>query len=258
MPVTRRDSLRLLGAVPLIAAASKAAAAPPSPAPVPIVTSGGTRLYPDVDTVQWWTPQTIRNGTWTLPQVLPANENPVGYVPGGFPTMGAWITRDGATSVQDIRNVPLHGAFTRLYQQLVTRPLAGDQLLEGTVSLAIHAVQNHRRLNTTLAIQVVVHAPDRTARGFARAVTAGGDPFTVGAPARTRAIVNLPLTPVSCQDGDVIAINIGISANNETRSLGHGIGLAFYAHRPNDIAVLDTDALGNTWVEFSTPLAFQP
>jgi hypothetical protein len=64
------------------------------------------------------------------------------------------------------------------------------------------------------------------------------------------------LSSVTCQDGDVIAINVGIWANNETRSLAPGIGLYFYANQETDIAYLDTAALGNTWVEFSTPPTF--
>jgi hypothetical protein len=257
-PVTRRESLRMLGGIALLAAASPAAGAPPPNTPRQIVTPGGTRLYPTGADTQWWTPQTIINGSWTLPQVLPSAENPPGYVGSGFPTMGASLAADGDTLVQDLRNTPRHGVFTRMYQQLVTRPLLGAQRLEGTLSLAVHAVQFHRKINAVLAAQVVVHAPDRTARGVALEVTSGNEAFPVGSPARTRALVALPLLPVECEGGDVIAINVGLWANNESRSLGQGVGLLFHANQASDIAFVDTAALGNSWVEFSAPLAFQP
>jgi hypothetical protein len=256
-PVTRRESLRVLGGITLLGAASPAAGAPPN-TPRPIVTTGDTRLYPTSADTQWWTPQTIINGSWMLPQVVPSAENPPGYVPGGFPTMGASHTADGETLIQDLRNTPRHGVFTRMYQQLVTRPLLGAQTLEGTVSLAVHAVQWHRKINAVLALQVVVHAPDRTARGVALEVTTGTEAFTVGTPARTRALVALPLTPVECEGGDVIAINVGLWANNESRSLAQGVGLLFHANQASDIAFIDTAALGNSWVEFSASLSFQP
>jgi hypothetical protein len=63
---------------------------------------------------------------------------------------------------------------------------------------------------------------------------------------------------VECLDGDVIAINIGLWANNETRSLAYMVGYHFYASEETDIAHVDTSSLGNTWVEFSAALAFQP
>lgn len=256
MALTRRDSLKVLGGASLLAAASSAAAAPSS-SPVPIVTSGGTRLYPNNDATHWWTPQPIINGTWTLPQIVPPGPPP-DYVLTGFPTMGVSLAPDGATVIQDIRNAPRHGVFTRMYQQLVTRPLQGAQTLEGTVSLAIHAVEGQRKLNAVLALQVVVHAPDGTVRDVALPVTTGAETFVIDAQARTRAILAAPLDTVPCQDGDVIAINVGIGANNETRNLSQGIGLYFLANRSSDIAYLDVATAANTWVEFSADLLFQP
>lgn len=255
MPLTRRDSLKVLGGASLLAAASPAAAAPPS-SPVPIVTSGGTRLHPTNAAAQWWTPQPIINGTWTLPQI--GSGPPPEYVFTGFPAIGTSPLADGATVIQDLRNAPLHGVFTRMYVQLVTRPLQGPQTLEGTVSLAIHAYQGNRKLNAQLALQVVVHAADGTARAVALPATAGGEAFPVGTPVRTRALLAQPLSTVACEDGDVIAINVGIRVNNETRSLGQGVGLFFYANQGTDIGFLDTAAPGNTWVEFSGALIFQP
>lgn len=256
MAVTRRQSLKVLGGASLLAAASPAAAAPPS-SPVPIVTSGGTRLYPTNAAAQWWTPLPIINGSWTLPQIVPPSGPPPEFVVTGFPTMGASLVPDGSTLAQDTRNAPRHGVFTRMYQQLVTRPLQA-QTLGGTVSLAIHGVATHRKLTVMVALQVVVHAPDGTVRAVALPVTAGTEKFVTEPPARTRALLGAPLSTVACDAGDVIAINIGIWANNETRSLAPGIGLDFYANKPTDIAYLDVATLGNTWVEFSAALAFQP
>ena len=255
MTLTRRESLKVLGTASLLAAASPAAAAAPS-GPVPILTSGGTRLYPNNDAYQWWQPQPIFNGSWTLPTVVPPSGPPPLYVLSGFPTMGASLARDGATLTQDIRNAPRHGVFTRMYQQLVTRPLQGAQTLDGTVSLAIHAYEAHRKLNAALALQVVVHEFDGTPRAVALEVTASSEKFTSDTPPRTRALLGVPLSTVACHDGDVIAINVGIWANNETRSLAPGIGLYFYANQPADIGHVDTTAPGNTWVEFSASLTF--
>ena len=257
MTLTRRESLKILGTASLLAAASPAAAAPPS-GPVPIVTTGGTRLYPNNNADQWWEPQPIINGSWTLPTVVPPSGPPPEYVLTGFPTMGASLEPDGATMTQDIRNAPRHGVFTRMYQQLVTRQLQGAQTLAGTVSIAIHAYQGHRRLNAVLALQVVVHASDASPRSVALPVTAASEKFTSETPPRTRALVGAPLSTVACQDGDVIAVNVGIWANNETRSLAPGIGLYFYANRETDIGYLDSTAFGNTWVEFSADLDFYP
>src|SRR5688572_2470435 len=183
MALTRRDSLKVLGGASLLAAASPAAAAPPS-SPVPIVTSpGGTRLHPNNAAAHWWTAQPIINGSWTLPQVVPPSGPPPDYVLTGFPSMGSSIAKDNATMTQDIRNAPRHGVFTRMYQQLVTRPLQA-QSLGGTVSLAIHGVAGHRKLSVRLALQVVVHKPDGTVQGVALPVTAGGEKFVTDTPAR--------------------------------------------------------------------------
>ena len=257
MTLTRRESLKVLGAASLLAAASPAAAAPPS-GPVEIVVPvGGLRLYPSNGGAPWWTPQPILNGSWTLPQVVPPFGQPPEYVLTGFPSMGTTSgDPDGATLTQDIRNAPRHGVFTRMYQQLVTRPLQGTQTLGGTISIAVHAYQAHRKLNAALALQVVVHASDGTKRGIALPVTAASEKFTSDTPPRTRALLGVPLSNVACQDGDVIAINVGIWANNETRSLAPGIGLYFYANQETDIGYLDSTAFANTWVHFSTPPVF--
>ena len=256
MALTRRDSLKVLGGASLLAAASPAAAAPPS-SPVPIVTSGGMRLYPNNAAAQWWTAQPIISGTWTLPQNVPPSPSP-NYVLTGFPSVGSSLVKDGATMMQDIRNAPRHGVFTRMYQQLVTRPLQGPQTLQGTVSLAIHGVVGHRKLTGMVALQVVVHEPDGTVKAVALPVTAGGEKFVLDAPPRTRALLAAPLSTVTCGDGDVIAINVGVWANNESRSLAPGIGLLFYANQSSDIAYEDVATFSNTWVEFSQALLFQP
>jgi hypothetical protein len=248
--------LKVLGTASLLAAASPAAAAPPS-SPVPIVTSGGTRLYPSNDADRWWEPQPIINQSWTLPQVIPPSGPPPEYVLSGFPSIGTTSPDpDGATMSHDLRNAPRHGVFTRMYQQLVTRPLLGAQTLGGTVSIAVHAYQAHRRLNAALALQVVVHQSDGLVRGVALPVTAASEKFTTDTPPRTRALLGTPVFPVDCYDGDVIAVNVGIWANNETRSLAPGIGFYFYANQDTDIGYLDTASLGNTWVEFSAGLDF--
>lgn len=256
MTLTRRESLKVLGTASLLVAASPAAAAPPS-GPVPIaVPDGGMRLYPSSDADQWWEPQPIINSSWTLPQIIPPTGLPPELVLTGFPTMGAAFAPDGATLTQDIRNAPRHGVFTRMYQQLVTRPLQGTQTLAGTISIAVHAYQAHRRLNAALALQVVVHGSDGLVRGVALPVTAASEKFTTDTPPRTRVLLGAPLSPVPCSDGDVIAINVGIWANNETRSLAPGIGLYFYANQETDIGFVDSTAFANTWVHLSTPPTF--
>jgi hypothetical protein len=256
MKPTRRDTLKVLGAASALAAATKAQAAPPARPPEPIATSGGTRLYPTWASPRWWSDQKIANGTWTLPAdpSLP----PMELVSGGYSSLGASAVPDGATGIQDVRNTPRHGVFTRAYLQLVTPPLQGPQTLNGTVSMAIHCVEWHRRINAVLALQVAVHRSDGALRALALPVSTDTNEFTLGTPARTRAIVGLPLTEVGCQDGDTLAINIGIWANNESRTLAQGVGFYVYASQTGPIAYIDTDALGNTWVEFSAPLTFQP
>jgi hypothetical protein len=81
-------------------------------------------------------------------------------------------------------------------------------------------------------------------------------PFTEGDPPRSRAAQNWPLAPVSCEDGDVIAINVGLYADNQTKSLGQGVGFALYTNQMADISRLNDPTLANSWVEFSAPLTF--
>lgn len=255
MKLTRRDTFKVLGAASALAAASKAQAAPPGRSPVPIVTSGLTRLYPTWGPSRWWSDLKIANGTWTLPsdESLP----PMELVSGGYSSLGASADPDGATAVQDVRNTPRHGVFTRAYLQLATRPLV-QQTLGGTISMAVHCVAWHRKLNAVLALQVAVHKSDGALRQLALPVSMDTNEFALGTPARTRAIVGLPLTGISCDDGDTIAINIGIWANNQSRTLAQGVGFYLYASQAEDIAAYDTADLGNTWVEFSQELVFWP
>jgi hypothetical protein len=246
MKLTRRDALKIAAA----AVPSLAAAKAPAPYP-PIVTSGGIRLYPNGQLVSspagwvpWWTPEPIYG--WDLP-----HDN----VPSAV-SLGATRVPDGSTTIVDLRNTPLYGPFTRAYFQFSTPPLAGAQTLNGVVSAVIHATQANRRINAVLAVQVVVHRPDTTVRGVALPVTLDSYPFTEGDPPRSRAAQNWPLTSVACEDGDIIAINVGLYANNQTRSLGQGVGFALYANQPADVSRLNDPQLANTWVEFSAPLTF--
>ncbi|MGQ0736112.1 MAG: hypothetical protein ACT4QD_20980 [Acidobacteriota bacterium] len=236
MDLTRRDALRVLGAGSVAAAAKDAQAAPPAPAPVPIVTSGGLRLYPAIAAA---TPQPIPAGTWTFPDAVCV----------GLDTVKT------TTAFQDYRNTPVHGVFTRVYHQWVTKALKAQQL-DGTISAAIHCLEGHRKLDAVLAMQVVVHGaqPPRVALALSK----DANEFSLGT-LRTRALVNWPLISTSCDEGDVIAINVGIWANNQTRQLAQIIGLSLSVDSQlTDIQHFDTDAAGNTWVEFSNGLLFKP
>jgi hypothetical protein len=245
MRVTRRDALKLtatataLGAVATRATARlEAAKAPPMP---PIVTSGGIRLYPSWDAIQWWATEPVTG--WDLGHIV---------------SLGATLAPDGATSIQDTRNTPLHGQFTRAYFQLSTRPLSGAQSLSGVVSAAVHCIEWHRRIDARLAMQVVVHRPDTTVRGIALPLTVDSLEFTLGNPPKSRAAQNWQLTPVSCEDGDVIAINLGIFADNQSNLLAQGVGVWVYASEAADISRVEDPAIANSWVEFSEQLVFQP
>jgi hypothetical protein len=144
MRVSRREALTIAAAVPALGAAK---APPPLP---PIVTSGGIRLYPTWASPQWWTTEPVTG--WDLPHIV---------------SLGASLSPDGATAIQDTRNTPLQGPFTRTYFQFSTRPLNGAQSLDGVFSAAFHAIEWHRRHDAVLAVQVVVHRPDTTVRGVA-------------------------------------------------------------------------------------------
>jgi len=251
MGVTRRDLIRLAAAAPILSAAKNLSAAhkpPPAPPPLqPIVTSGGTRLYATSATLaqpQWWTTEPVSG--WTYPT---ANQTP------DFVSLGAGPTPDGATTIQNLRNTPQAGAFTRAYFQWSTRPLQGNQTLGGMVSAAIHCFEGNAKINALLALQVVVHRPDGGVRGIALPVSQDTLEFPADL-AKSRAAQNWPLAAVDCLDGDVIAINIGLSANNQTKSLAYGTGFYVYEHQLKDIGFLDDPQLANTWVEFSTPLTF--
>jgi hypothetical protein len=58
------------------------------------------------------------------------------------------------------------------------------------------------------------------------------------------------------QDGDVIAINVGIAANNQSNTLAQTVGFSVYASEAADISRLDDPQLANSWMEFSAPLIF--
>jgi hypothetical protein len=185
---------------------------------------------------------------WDFPNILSP----------GIVSLGASLTADGATMIYDARNTPREGMFTRAYFQCSTPPLQGDQTLEGVVSAAIHCIEWHRRIDATLALQIVVHRPDTTVRGVALQVTRDTLEFTVGNPPTARAAQNWPLVAVPCLHGDVIAINLGIHADNQTGTLAQMVGFSLDGSEPVDIERLDDPQLGNTWVEFSkVPLNFQ-
>jgi hypothetical protein len=231
MKVSRRDALKIAAAVPSLGAAK-------APLP-PIVTSGGVRLYPTWDPVQWWTTEPVSG--WDLAHAI---------------SMGASTAPDGATTILDRRNTPRYGPFTRAYFQFSTRPLSGAQSLDGVFSAAFHAIEGDRRVNAVLAIQVVVHRPDTTVRGVALEVTADTQEFTVGYPLKSRAAQNWPLAGIACEDGDVIAINVGIAANNQVNSLVQTAGFGLVASEAVDISRLDDPQPANSWMEFSAPLIF--
>jgi hypothetical protein len=261
MALTRRDALKTLGALSLVGSAAPLAAGPRS-GPTPIVTAGGTRLYPawptPGGTAPWWTAQPLLNGSWTVPQDTTTTPSPQ-YLFDAVPSLGAGGVADTPGGLQDVRNTPRHGEFTRAYLQFATRPLAAAVTLDGTVSAAVHCLQWHRRINGRLALQVVVHDAAGNLRAVALPVTADTQAFTLGTPARTRAAINWPVTPVECQIGDVIAVTLGILADNQTRTLAQGVGLYLYSRLTppvTDIAAVDTDAVGRSWVEFSAALAF--
>jgi hypothetical protein len=124
------------------------------------------------------------------------------------------------------------------------------------VSAAIHCIEGDSRVNAVLALQVVVHGPGGVVRGVALPVSQDTLEFPVGYPAKSRAAQNWPLTAVDYSDGDVIAINIGIAANNQTHALGYIVGFDVYEDQllSGDISWLDDPQLANTWVEFSPAL----
>jgi len=246
MSVTRRELLTLAATMPAVMAAAKG-----SPTLQPIVVDRGTRLYPTWDESHWWTTQPIADdGAWTYRHAV---------------SLGASPNRDGATAIRDLRNTPRLGVFTRTYFQFTTPPLDGPHTLDGVVSAAIHAAQHHRRLGARLALQVVVHKPDTSVRGVALPLRTDLSVFTYDDPAKTRAARNWALVApaIECEDGDVIAINLGLLVDNQTRSLGYLVGFDLYDNQEGengegrDIAFLDDSALANTWVEFSSVLAFK-
>jgi len=257
MSMTRRETLKALASVSAVAGLGETARAAPRSSPVPIVTTGGTRLYLTSIFPQWWCGVAIPNLTWSLPSDRTTNPPPM-YVTGDYVVYGAQTSPDHATALQDVRNTPFYGVFTRGYLQLVTRPLQGAQTVNGTVSMAVHCIQWHRKIGATLALQVTVHRSDGSLRGLALPVTRDATEFPLESPARTRAAIGWPLVSVAADDGDVIAINIGIWADNQTRTLAQGVGFAFYANQTSDIAYLDSADPGNSWVEFSSQPIFRP
>jgi hypothetical protein len=153
-------------------------------------------------------------------------------------------------------HTPRFGPFTRAYFQFSTPPLNGAQSLDGVFSAAFHAIEVNRHINAFLALQVVVHRPDTSVRGVAMPVTADVLEFTVAYPPKSRAAQNWALAPVACEDGDVIAINVGIAANNQLNNLAQIVGFFLVASEPADISLLDDSQFANSWMEFSAPLNF--
>ena len=233
MKVNRREALKVAAAIPGLGGAK---APPPLP---PIVSSGGVRLYPTWQSPQWWTTEPVSG--WDLPHIV---------------SLGAALSPDGATAIQDTRNTPLYGQFTRTYFQFATRPLNGAQSLDGVFSAALHAIEWHRRHDAVLAVQIVVHRPDTTVRAVALPLTFDAFEFALGDPPRSRAAQNWPLAPVACGDGDVIAINVGIAVNNQSNTLAQSIGFSVYANEAADLSRLDDPQRANSWLEFSAPLIF--
>ena len=252
MSVTRRDLIRVAGVAPILVAsrALGAAKGPPKPSLTPIDATRGTRLYPTFAQDPWWTTEPVTG--WDLPSLTSPS----------ITSLGASLVPDGATTIIDSRNTPRLGMFTRAYFQFSTRPLQappglhGVQTLYGVVSAAIHCVEAHSRINATLAMQIVVHRPDKTVRGVPLPLWHDTLEFTVGT-LTSRAAQNWTLTPVDCLDGDVIAINLGIRADNQTGTLARTVGFAIHESEPGDIVNFNDPALLNTWVDFSAPLQFE-
>ena len=66
----------------------------------------------------------------------------------------------------------------------------------------------------------------------------------------------MPLAPVVCGDGDVIAIKVGIAANNQSNTLAESIGFSVHGSEAADLSRLDDPQRANSWFEFSAPLIF--
>jgi hypothetical protein len=226
MRMTRRDALKAVAVAPFL---GREAA---------VLAAGGTRLYCTSASPRWWTAEPLVPGTWTL---------------GVAASLGAVPYADTVTSFPDDRNVARHGVFTRAYLQLSLPPLAAPTTLSGTIGAAIHASQWHRKINGVLALQVVVHQPDTTVRGVALPITADNAQLPL-AERRTRIVSGWPLSPVACQAGDVVVVNIGIAANNQSKSIVQSIGFHVYGNQAVDITTNNSTAAGNTWVEFSSLL----
>jgi hypothetical protein len=54
----------------------------------------------------------------------------------------------------------------------------------------------------------------------------------------------------------VIAINVGIAANNQSNTLAQTVGFSVLRERWADISRLDDPQLANSRMEFSAPLTF--
>ena len=249
MSVTRRDLIRFAATAPILVA-SRVVDAAKKPPPLPAITcTHGTRLHPCWASTKWWTTEPVLEGTWDVPGIM---------------SLGASLATDNQTTISAEWNTPREGMFTRPYFQFSTPPLQapqglqGVQTLFGVVSAAIHCTEAHRRINATLALQIVVHRPDKTLRGVALPLSYDTLEFTVGDPPTTRAARDWPLTGVACLDGDVIAINLGIRADNQTGTLARTVGFSIHESELSDIVNFNDPALGNTWVDFSTLLEFQP
>jgi len=173
---------------------------------------------------------------------------PAAYRVSGRVSFARWRDRDPGHAEH---TAP--GAVHQDVLQFSTRPLNGAQSLDGVFSAAFHAIERH---DAVLAVQVVVHRPDTTVRGVALPLTADTFEFALGDPPKSRAAQNWPLAPVACQDGDVIAINVGIAANNQSNTLAQSIGFSVYASAVADLSRLDDPQIANSWLEFSAPLTF--
>jgi len=150
--------------------------------------------------------------------------------------------------------IPITTTQDILNYQLISEPIR-NQTISGTISLVVRCSTNDITTATTLAVVAKVVSNDgSTSRGTLFSVFGTDSNYPVDASPATRIVNAQALTPLTCEFGDRIVVEVGTRATAPAVA-GTAIQRRISAIGTADYALTSglTTSL-NPWVEFSTDL----
>jgi hypothetical protein len=159
-----------------------------------------------------------------------------------------WIETSATTSA---RTIPITTTQDILNYQLISEPMRA-QYFSGTISLVVGCSTNDITTACTLSVVAKIFSNDgSTSRGTLYSVFGTGANFPVDAAPETRIVNAQTVTPITCETGDRIVVEVGIRATAPAVA-GTAIERRITARATADFALTaGLLTLLNPWVEFS-------